>query len=112
VSNWVSYASVGATPFTFKPSNVGLPTYLDDKCANTRCYLPLMTITGYSQNGISGIPQPIYNRFNTVNADVYHNRGNHSLRAGIDFRQQIRSIHAAIPTVRTTSITRFQKVRR
>src|SRR5260370_13836433 len=53
-----------------------------------------MTITGYSQNGLSGIPQPIYNRFNTVNADVYHNRGNHSFRAGLDFRQQIRSIHA------------------
>src|SRR5260370_35228437 len=53
-----------------------------------------MTITGYSQNGLSGIPQPIYNRFNTVNADVYHNRGNHSFRPGLDFRQQIRSIHA------------------
>lgn len=99
VSNWVSLASVGATPFQFKPSSVGLPTYLDDKCANSRCYLPLMSFVTngtniYSQNGISGIPNPIYNRFNTVNGDVYHNRGTHSFRAGLDFRQQIRSIHA------------------
>jgi hypothetical protein len=97
ISNWDSLASVGATPFQFKPSDVGLPTYLDDKCANSRCYLPLMAFSGtgnYSQNGISGIPNPVYNRFNTENADLYHNRRNHSLRFGLDIRQQIRSIHA------------------
>ena len=94
VSNWDSLSSVGATPFKFKPSDVGLPTYLDDKCASTRCYLPLMSINGYAQNGIGGIPNPVYNRFWAQNADVYHNRGNHSLRVGLDIRQQIRSIHA------------------
>ena len=94
VSNWVSLASVGATPFQFKPSDVGLPAYMDAKCALTQCYLPLMNISGYAQNGISGIPNPIYNRFNTENFDLYHNRGKHSLRFGLDIRQQIRSIHA------------------
>lgn len=94
VSNWVSLASVGAAPFQFKPSDVGLPAYMDAKCALTQCYLPLMNINGYAQNGISGIPNPIYNRFNTENFDVYHNRGKHSLRFGLDIRQQIRSIHA------------------
>ena len=94
VSNWVSLASVGATPFQFKPSDVGLPAYMDAKCALTQCYLPLMSINGYAQNGISGIPQPIYNRFNTENFDLYHNHGKHSLRFGLDIRQQIRSIHA------------------
>jgi hypothetical protein len=94
VSNWVSLASVGATPFQFKPSDVGLPTYMDAKCALTQCYLPLMQINGYAQNGISGIPNPVYNRFNTENFDLYHNHGKHSLRFGLDIRQQIRSIHA------------------
>ena len=67
---------------------------MDAKCALTQCYLPWMNISGYAQNGISGIPNPVYNRFNTENFDVYHNRGKHSLRFGLDIRQQIRSIHA------------------
>jgi hypothetical protein len=94
VNNWSSLASVQATPFTFKPSDVGLPSYLDDKCALTRCYLPWMNISGYTQNGIGGIPNPIYNRFWTYNGDVYHNRGNHQFKFGADIRQQIRSIKA------------------
>ena len=32
--------------------------------------------------------------FYDYNADVYHNRGNHQFRAGVDFRQQTRSNHA------------------
>lgn len=94
VSNWDSLASVRETPFTFKPSDVGLPQYLDDKCALTRCYLPLMNVTGYSQNGIGGIPAPIYNRFWTYTGDVFHNRGNHALKFGADIREQVRSIKA------------------
>jgi hypothetical protein len=94
ISNWVSMSSAGQTPFQFKPTDVGLPSYMDAKCANTRCYLPLMAINGYAQNGLGGIPNPVYNRFNSENVDVYHNRGSHSFRAGLDVRQQIRSIHA------------------
>jgi hypothetical protein len=93
VSNWSSKAAVGSTPFRFKPSDVGLPAYLDQKCGDW-CYLPGMTINGYSQNGIVGTPTLTYNRFWAQNADVYHNRGNHSLRVGLDIRQQIRSNHA------------------
>ena len=94
ISNWDSASSVGDYPFQFKPSDVGLPTYLDQKCALTGCYLPLMNIGGYATNGLGGIPAPTYNRFWAQNADVYHNRGNHSFRFGLDIRQQVRSIHA------------------
>jgi hypothetical protein len=94
VSNWMSYSTVLNTPFQFKPSTMGLPSYLDDYCGNL-CYMPLMNITGYSQNGISGTPQPIYNRFYGYNADLYQDHGHHSLRAGLDIRQQTRSQHPA-----------------
>jgi hypothetical protein len=89
VSNWMSYSTTLPYAFGFKPSSAGLPSYVDDYCGNW-CYLPLMTVTGYSQNGISGTPNPQYNRFYDYNGDIYHNRGNHQFRAGVDFRQQTR----------------------
>jgi|GEM_PF-251037 len=93
VSNWWSFSTTLPYAFGFKPSDGGLPTYVNDYCGSS-CYLPLMNVGGYSQNGISGTPNPIYNRFYDYNADVYHNRGNHQFRAGVDFRQQTRSNHA------------------
>lgn len=93
VSNWWSFSTTLPYAFGFKPSDAGLPTYVNDYCGSW-CYLPLMNVGGYSQNGISGTPNPIYNRFYDYNADVYHNRGNHQFRAGADFRQQTRSNHA------------------
>jgi hypothetical protein len=97
VSNWWSFSTTLPYAFGFKPSDAGLPSYLNEYCGNW-CYLPLMNVGGsaggYSQNGISGTPNPVYNRFYDYNADVYHNRGNHQFRAGVDFRQQTRSNHA------------------
>jgi hypothetical protein len=93
VSNWWSFSTTDSYPFQFKPSDMGLPSYLDGYCGNL-CYAPLMNVGGYSQNGIAGTPNPIYNRFYDYNADVYHNRGTHQIRAGFDFRQQTRSNHA------------------
>ena len=93
VSNWSSAAAIADFPFQFKPSDVGLPTYLDQKCGDN-CYLPLMNVSGYTQNGIGGTPTLTYNTFWGYNADLYHTRGNHSLRAGLDIRQQVRSNHA------------------
>jgi hypothetical protein len=98
VSNWMSYSTTYPYVFGFKPSDAGLPSYVDSQCG-TWCYLPYMNLTGnnngaYSQNGISGTPNPQYNRFYDYNGDVYHNRGNHQFRAGVDFRQQTRVNHA------------------
>ena len=94
VSNWDSYSTTLPYVFGFKPSDAGLPTYLDANCGSS-CYLPYMSISGYSQNGISGPPGPQYNRFFDYNADVYHNRGNHQFRFGADLRQETRSVHNA-----------------
>ena len=93
VSNWLSYTTTLPYAFQFKPSDAGLPSYLDANCGSL-CYLPQMNVSGYSTNGIGGTPNPQYNRFYDYNADVYHNRGNHQFRAGVDFRQQTRVNHA------------------
>ena len=93
VSNWSSMQAQGDAPYKFKPSDGGLPSYLDQNCGNW-CYLPQMGINGYSTVGITGTAAPAYTRGDTVQADLYHNRGNHSIRAGIDFRRSILSAHA------------------
>ena len=99
VSNWLTQPTTYPYPFTIKPSDVGLPSYMDTYCGSW-CYIPLMSFStaqangGYSQNGLSGTPNPQYSRFYDYNADVYHNRGNHQFRAGVDFRQQTRTQHA------------------
>jgi hypothetical protein len=98
VSNWMSYSTTYPYPSSIKPSGVGIPSYVDDNCGSW-CYIPYMNLTGsngngYSQNGISGTPNPQYNRFYDYNGDIYHNRGNHQFRAGMDFRQQTRVNHA------------------
>jgi len=93
VSNWMSYTTTLPYAFQFKPSDAGLPKYLDTYCGNS-CYLPQMSVSGYSTNGITGTINPIYNRFYDYNADVYHTVGKHELRAGFDFRQETRSSHA------------------
>ncbi|HUA58691.1 MAG TPA: carboxypeptidase-like regulatory domain-containing protein [Verrucomicrobiae bacterium] len=92
VSNWMSYTTTLPYAFQFKPSDAGLPTYLNDYCGNW-CYLPLMSISGYSTNGIGGTPGPQYNRFFDYYGDLYYNRGNHQFHFGGDFRQETRSIH-------------------
>jgi hypothetical protein len=92
VSNWVSWSTTLPYAFQFKPSDAGIATYVDQRCGNY-CYLPLMTVSGYSQNGISGTIGPQYNRDWAYNGDVYYNHGNHAFRAGVDIRQQTRSIH-------------------
>ncbi|MGQ9632841.1 MAG: carboxypeptidase regulatory-like domain-containing protein [Bryobacteraceae bacterium] len=93
VSNWSTAAAQRETPYKFKPSDVGLPKYLDEKCGNW-CYLPRMTVSGYTANGIAGTPTKTYSTFWGHNVDLAHIRGNHSLKGGIDFRRQIRSNHA------------------
>lgn len=94
VSNWMSYTTTLPYAFQFTPSDAGLPSYLDSYCGSW-CYLPQMNVSGYSTNGISGPPGPQYNRFYDYNGDVYHDLGNHQFRAGVDFRQETRSIHNA-----------------
>jgi carboxypeptidase family protein len=72
-------------PFTFSPSDVGLPTYIDEKAGDLHV-LPSMTFTGYETIGPN---VPTYTYFQTISgkANVTHVRGNHSLRGGFELRQ-------------------------
>lgn len=76
-------------PYTYKPSDVGLPAYLDQK-AGDRAILPQMLWDGYS--GISQ-PTPYLRMVQTLSSKVdYTNiRGSHTLRAGFDMRQYYRT---------------------
>ncbi|MBI4875285.1 MAG: carboxypeptidase regulatory-like domain-containing protein [Acidobacteria bacterium] len=72
----------------YKPSDVGLPKYLDDRAGDLHI-LPTMNFDGYNSVGrnVASI-----NRFRSaaLKADLAYIRGKHSLRGGIDFRRQYR----------------------
>jgi hypothetical protein len=71
----------------FKPSDMGLPTYLDEHCASQgNCMLPQVSIGGYQ--GISNSASSFDRAKNlqgTVN--VTKVTSNHTLRGGVDVRQ-------------------------
>ncbi|HEV3216898.1 MAG TPA: carboxypeptidase-like regulatory domain-containing protein [Vicinamibacterales bacterium] len=82
----------------YKPSSVGLPTYLDDFClargnfgGTTSCQLPAMTITGYGAGGAalfsnnSGTYDQSTNYQGQVNLSQV--RGSHTLKGGVDVRE-------------------------
>ncbi len=70
----------------YKPTDMGLPAYLDEFCTAQRdCMLPAVTINGYqgiSQAASSG--DTTTNLQGTVNATQV--RGSHTLRVGVDAR--------------------------
>ena len=80
----------------YKPSDVGLPTYMDRFCAaNSDCSLPTVTLNGYYfYNGTSFgralSPYPKV-RSQGFKINAAHIVGNHSVRVGIDFRDQVRN---------------------
>ncbi len=75
---------------TFKPSDLGLPTYLDQK-AGDEAMLPLMNLNGYSQISPGGLP--VFTRTRSLNAklEVTHIRGKHTFRAAVDKRNYFRT---------------------
>lgn len=80
------------TPRKFKPSDVGLPAYLDAK-AGDQTVLPTMYFDGYHAIGRQVPPITKIRPF-TTKATVAHIRGRHSFRAGVDARQQFRTMTA------------------
>ncbi len=76
-------------PFQFKPSDVGLPGYIDAK-AGPNVILPQMNFTGYQTIG-RAVPTFTNYRMLTAKVDVSHVRGKHTLRAGFDARQHFRT---------------------
>ncbi|MFB3827965.1 MAG: carboxypeptidase regulatory-like domain-containing protein [Bryobacteraceae bacterium] len=71
----------------YKPSDLGLPKYLDAKAGNNPI-LPNITWSGYDQVRPGGRNVTRY-RFVAGKAEISHVRGTHSARAGLDFRAQV-----------------------
>ena len=73
-------------PRQFKPSDVGLPTYLDQK-AGDQHILPNMSFSGYE--AVPGVTYPArtWYRVFSGKADLTHILSNHTLRAGFDMRR-------------------------
>jgi hypothetical protein len=78
-----------AAAMQFKPSDAGLPTYLDQK-AGDQHILPVVNLSGY--NAISTTyPVTTHYRTSSGKADLTQIRGNHTVRAGFDMRMQYRT---------------------
>ncbi len=77
-------------PLKFKPSDVGLPKYLDQK-AGDQHILPFLDFSTYQDIGRGGVPVFTRYRLLTSKADLSHIRGKHSFRGGVDVRQHFRT---------------------
>ncbi len=86
---------------SFKPSDIGLPKYLDDK-AGAEHILPFMNLnpqgqaannitSGYSAMGPSGISGWVRSRLGTFKVEVTHVVNRHTLRAAFDNRYSFRT---------------------
>lgn len=73
-------------PRQFKPSDVGLPKYLDDK-AGDQHILPTMSFAGYEPLVNVGFPVRPWYRIFSGKVDATHIRGSHTLRGGFDMRR-------------------------
>jgi hypothetical protein len=69
---------------SFTPSAVGLPAYLDAK-AGTAHALPVMAASGYATIG-QAVPTWTHYEYLSIKGNVFHIRGAHSFRAGVDVR--------------------------
>ncbi|HEY3440648.1 MAG TPA: carboxypeptidase-like regulatory domain-containing protein [Paludibaculum sp.] len=74
----------------YKPSDLGLPAYMDAKAAG-QTILPQMNVNGYSTMGPGGITNWTRTRSQTFKAEVSHVRGNHTIRAAFDTRGMFRT---------------------
>ncbi|MEO7651467.1 MAG: hypothetical protein ABIZ80_13460, partial [Bryobacteraceae bacterium] len=82
--------NIVTVPLQYKPSDVGLPAYMDQK-AGEQTLLPSMAAAGYARLGRAGYPTLTQYRMLFGKADVTHIRGSHTFRAGFESRQQFRT---------------------
>jgi hypothetical protein len=76
----------------YKPSDVGLPTYMDQKCALTSCTLPTVSLGSSSYDPLGqGAPNYWTTRSIQGNLDMTEILGQHTLRFGADIRQAFRT---------------------
>ena len=84
-ANMYEGGDLNKTAAKYKPSDVGLPKYMDDK-AGLDHILPTMNFDGYNSVGYGGVFTISRYRNYASKLDVSHVRGKHSFRAGVDFR--------------------------
>jgi len=77
-------------PLSYKPTDLGLPKYLDD-WAGDQHIIPRISISGYTDPTPSGVPTFTRYRVYTAVANLSHFRGKHSLKAGADTRHHFRT---------------------
>jgi len=77
-------------PLSYKPTDVGLPKYLDD-WAGDQHILPRIAISGYTDPSPSGVPSYTHYRVYSLQGNVSQFRGRHSFKAGADLRQHFRT---------------------
>jgi Carboxypeptidase regulatory-like domain/TonB dependent receptor-like, beta-barrel len=83
-------SGLGRVVTTFKPSDVGLPGYLDEK-AGEQAVIPQMRFAGYQGFTHGSYPSRTFYRTISSEASLSHVSGKHSLRAGVDTRQFLRT---------------------
>jgi hypothetical protein len=82
--------SVQQTAWSFKPSSIGLPSYLDQK-AGAQSMLPQMAVSGYTTISPGGYSTWTRTRPVTMKLEISHIAGNHTLRAAVDNRFMFRT---------------------
>ncbi|MBI4875473.1 MAG: TonB-dependent receptor [Acidobacteria bacterium] len=82
--------NVQQTAWKYKPSDIGLPAYLDQKAGDLHL-LPQMAVSGYTTISPSGYSTWTRARMGTVKLEVSHIRSSHTLRAAADKRTRFRS---------------------
>ncbi len=70
---------------SFKPTDVGLPAYMDQKCILTKCTLPTVSWAGYDPLGKGGA-RGWHTRNTQGSVDVTEVLGRHTLKFGTDIR--------------------------
>ncbi len=77
-------------PESFKPSDIGLPSYLDAK-AGDLSILPQMNVNGLSTISPGSVGVFTRTRIMTAKLEMTHIRGKHTLRAAFDNRNMFRT---------------------
>ncbi|MBI4906132.1 MAG: TonB-dependent receptor [Acidobacteria bacterium] len=97
----------GVQPYalSLKPSDIGLPKYLDDK-AGAEHILPLMNVNGYTQISPGGRSNWTRYRMATAKIAITHIRGNHTIQSAFDNRYHFRT---ALPQGNTSGNFNFNR---
>lgn len=82
--------NIQPTALSYKPSDIGLPSYLDQKAGDLHI-LPLMNVNGYSQISPGGYTT--WTRYRTISskAEATHIMGKHTMRGAFDVRSMFRT---------------------